>query len=169
MTEIAEGALRFRFPSGCEASKYDDWSFYRNQFQSVANDSKAVDIVCVKGNVCWLIEVKDYRRHRRTKTIDIPDEIALKVRDTLAGLAAAASNANEIQERTHAARALASRKWRIVLHLEQPPVRSKLWRYPMSPAALLQKLRTKKIKAIDAHPMVCNRNTAHGRTPWTVR
>ena len=33
------------------------------------------------------MEVKDYRANRRTKAIDLADEIALKVRDTLAGLA----------------------------------------------------------------------------------
>ena len=111
MTIIAEGMLEFEFPNGCQASKYDDWSFYRNQFQGVANGCKAVDIVCVERNVSWLIEIKDYRQFPRTKAIDIVDEIAVKVRDTLAGLAAASRNANDDEEREHAQRALASRKW----------------------------------------------------------
>ena len=29
MTEIKEGDLTFSFPDPCQASKYDDWSFYR--------------------------------------------------------------------------------------------------------------------------------------------
>ena len=41
-----------------------------------------------------LIEVKDYRFHPRTKPIPLCDEVALKVRDTLAGLAAARVNVN---------------------------------------------------------------------------
>ena len=45
MTEIEEGDLKFSFPDHCEAGKYDEWSFYRNQFQSVAGGSKAVDIL----------------------------------------------------------------------------------------------------------------------------
>ena len=45
MTEIKEGALTFSFPDRCEAGKYDDWSFYRNRFQSVASGSKAVDVL----------------------------------------------------------------------------------------------------------------------------
>ena len=85
MTTITEGALTFSFPAGCQASKYDDWSFYSNQFQPVANGCKAIDILCVEGNVSWLIEVKDYRWHPRTKAIDIAGELATKVRDTLAG------------------------------------------------------------------------------------
>ena len=82
MTVIAEGTLQLDFPNGCRVGKYDDWSFYRNQFQSIANGSRAVDIVCVERNVSWLIEIKDYRRHPRTKAIDIADEVAVKVRDT---------------------------------------------------------------------------------------
>ena len=166
---IEEGALQFNFPNGCRASKYDDWSFYRNQFQSIADGSRAVDIVCVEPGVSWLIEIKDYRRYPRTKAIDIADEVAVKVRDTLAGLAAAASNANEIQERKHARQVLASRKWRVVLHLEQSKTSRKLWRNFMDPAALLLKLKTKKLKAIDARPLVCDRNTLRHRVPWTVR
>jgi len=169
VTVISEGALEFDFPNSCQASKYDDWSYYRNQFQSVANRSKAVDIVCVERRVSWLIEIKDYRRHPRTKTIDIADEVAEKVRDTLAGLAAAASNANESEERQHARKALASRKWRVVLHLEQSAAPRRLWRSPIDPAALLLKLRSRKLKAVDAHPLICNRNTPLPQIPWTVR
>ncbi|MDE0418130.1 MAG: hypothetical protein OXI95_14510 [bacterium] len=169
MTVIAEGMLKFDFPNSCQASKYDDWSFYRNQFQRVVNGSKAVDIVCVERDVSWLIEVKDYRRHPRTKAIDIVDEMAVKVRDTLAGLAAAARNANDIHERKHARRALASRTWRVVLHLEQSETPRKLWKNPVDSSSLLLKQRSRVLKAIDAHPIVCSRNSPCGQIPWTVR
>ena len=96
MTNITEGDLTFSFPDYCQASKYDDWPFYRNQFQAVAGASKAVDILCVECNTsrrerrmastAWLIEIKDYRQHTRKKCIDIADDLARKVRDTLAGL-----------------------------------------------------------------------------------
>jgi len=29
MTTITEGKLTFRFPPSCQASQYDEWSFYR--------------------------------------------------------------------------------------------------------------------------------------------
>ena len=99
MTNIMEGDLTFSFSAGCQTSKYDDWSFYRKQFQAVAGQSRAVDILCVEGDASWLIEIKDYRQHNRTKPSDIADELAIKVRDTLAGLAAAAKVANEADQR----------------------------------------------------------------------
>ena len=168
MTTIVEGSLTFRFPDNCLASKYDDWTFYQKPFQSVAN-SQAVDIVCVEKGVCWLVEIKDYRKHPRTKTIDIDQELAVKVRDTLAGLAAAAKNANDGSQRELAKKALAgNRRWRVVLHLEQPSTPSRLRPKPIDPASLLKKLRGKNLKAVDAHPVICDRNTPARCAPWTV-
>ncbi|KKZ09955.1 MAG: hypothetical protein TQ37_10490 [Candidatus Synechococcus spongiarum 15L] len=171
MTEIKEGDLTFSFPSGCQASKYEDWSFYRRQFQAVAGGSKTVDILCIESNTSWLIEIKDHRTHPRTKPSDISDEVANKVRDTLAGLAAAAKEANgEADQRKLAQKALTtSRRWRVVLHLEQPAIRSRLRPNPIDPANLLSKLRTKELKAIDAHPIVCDQNTIPDYIPWTVQ
>ncbi len=171
MTTIVEGDLTFSFPESCRASKYDDWSFYRNQFQPVANGCKAIDILCVEGDISWLIEVKDYRRHPRTKTIVIADELAIKIRDTLAGLASAAKVANDEDERLRAQQSLANRRrWRVVLHLEQPATPSILWPIVIDRAKLLLKLRTKKLKAIDAHPIICDRARLHNiPVPWTVQ
>ena len=169
MTKITEGDLTFSFPSDCQASKYDDWSFYRKQFTSVAGSSKAVDILCVKGDTSWLIEIKDYRQYPRTKLIDIADELAMKVRDTLAGLAAAAKAANEADQRKLAQQALNNRHWRVVLHLEQQATGSRLRPKPIDPATVLQKLRTKKLKAIDAQPIICDRREIPHPIPWTVQ
>ena len=170
MTEITEGALTFTFPDDCQVSKYDDWSFYRNQFKGVAGGSKAVDILCVNGDTSWLIEIKDYRQHPRQKLIDIADEVAIKVRDTLAGLAAAAKAANEADQRKLARKALATSQWRVVLHLEGKSTTGKLRKKATNPANLLLKLGTKKLKAIDAHPIICNQHTISSHPiPWSVR
>ena len=169
MTEIEEGGLRFSFPDPCEAGKYDDWAFYREQFQSVAGSSKAVDIVCVADAAAWLIEVKDYRRHPRTKPSDLDVELAGKVRDTLAGLAAASANANCQEERALARRALAKHRWRVVLHLEQPRVPSRLRPRPVDVASVLTKMRGRKLKAVDSHPLVLDRGTHRSDIPWTVQ
>lgn len=168
MTTIAEGTLTFSFPPGCQASKYDNWSFYRNRFQNVAGGSKAIDILCLDSETAWLVEVKDYRRHPRTKVMDLADEVAVKVRDTLAGLAAAASNADDSDERQLARRALRKRCWRVVLHLEQPARRHKLWPTPISRSSVSQKLRSRKLKAIDAHPSVADMNNMPPALPWSV-
>lgn len=168
MTEIQEGDLRFTFPGHCEVGKYDEWSFYQNQFKSLAGGSKAVDIVCVSDEAAWLIEVKDYRRHRRVKHSEIEDEFAGKVRDTLAGLAAASANANDRDEQALARRASQRRKWRVALHLEQPSVRSRLRPKPFDVANVLSNVR-RKVKAVDAHPLILNRETNRPNVPWTVQ
>ena len=168
MIEVEEGDLKFSFPDHCEASKYDDWAFYRNQFQSVAGGSKAVDFLCLTEDAACLVEVKDYRQHPRTKLTDLGDEIATKVRDTLSGLAAASANANDNEERALARRILAKRRWRVALHLEQPRVRSRLRPQPFDIPNVVLKLRS-QLKPIDAHPLVLDRQTVRDDIPWTVQ
>ncbi|MCY4260006.1 MAG: hypothetical protein OXC91_07055 [Rhodobacteraceae bacterium] len=169
MTTLAEGKLTFIFPASCQVSKYDEWSFCRCQFQSVAGGCKAVDILCIDSNVSWLIEVKDYRHHPRTKPSCIADEFAIKVKDTLAGLAAAAKMANDPNEKQQAGQSLKTKKWRAVLHLEQSSIQSRLRPGSATTASLLQKLRTGKLRAIDAHPIICGRTHLHASIPWCVQ
>lgn len=169
MIEINEGGLTFVFPEPCEAAKYDGWEFYQKRFQSTAGVSKAVDMVCVTGRSAWLIEVKDYRVHPRTKPIDLADEVAQKVRDTLAGLAAASANAEEVAEKALAALAVEKQSWRVALHLEQPdPTGSRLRPHAINKADVLQTLR-RKLKAVDAQPVVADRQASRAGLPWTVR
>lgn len=162
MTTLVEGDLAFEFPSDCKASHYDKWAFYRKQFQQVAGGSKAVDFLCIDRSCTWLIEVKDYSLHPRTKPSELHEEVAIKVRDTLAGLAAAQANANEESER-EIARTSLSRPWRVVLHLEQPREQSKLRPKSIDPANLSMKLR-QAVGPIDSRPKVVD--TTHGTVPW---
>lgn len=62
---IEKGDLKFSFPDRCEVGEYEQWAFYRNQFQLVAGGSKAVDILCLAEDAAWLVEIKDYRQHLR--------------------------------------------------------------------------------------------------------
>ena len=157
MPTISEGQLKFEFPDDWQSSKFDEWRFYLRHFQKVCGGTKAIDIVAVEPGVCfWSIEVKDYRQHRRTKTIDIADEIALKVRDSLSGIVAASVNANDADERQIAGEALRCQRLRIVLHLEQPTKHSKLFPRAIDPAKVQQKLK-QLVKAIDPHPSVLER------------
>ncbi|MDD2166390.1 hypothetical protein P9Z71_10080 [Glaesserella parasuis] len=114
---IKEGDLTFIFNEFILVEKYDDLSFYRNQFNAFANGTKAVDIIVVDENDNWMIEVKDYRQYQRTKTIPLADEIAIKVRDTLAGIVAMKLNANNQSEQQFAKQFLKKNKIKIVLHL----------------------------------------------------
>jgi hypothetical protein len=165
---IIEGQLKFTFAENCHASKYDEWSFYRNQFQNICGGSKAVDILCLSQHTLWLIEIKDFRVHRRTKSEDIGDEIAIKVRDTLAGLVAAKVNANDQDEKQFATLALQHLKGiRAVLHLEQPAKHSKLFPKAINPANVKLKLK-QRLKAIDAHPLVVDKKSLATKRYWIV-
>lgn len=168
MSEIQEGALTFRFSEQVTAKKYDDWAFYRNQFQNgCACDNKAIDMACYAVHDAWLIEVKDYRHHARTKLIELADEMAIKVRDTLAGLVAAQFQANDDDEKQFARRLLRMRTLRVVCHVEQPTKISRLRPRAVEPDKLQDKLR-RVLKAIDPHPRVMDAATVPSALPWTV-
>lgn len=165
---ITEGTLTFDFDVDAAACKYDAWSFYRNQFQQGCfTDNKAVDLLCASDRSAWLIEVKDYRAHPRTKAIELADEVAIKVRDTLAGLVAASIRATDPDERAFARRMLRTQKIRVVCHLEQPAKGSRLRPRVIEPDKLKAKLRV-LLKAIDAHPIVTDRSSTGATLPWAV-
>ncbi|MEI6785935.1 MAG: hypothetical protein WCQ21_34040 [Verrucomicrobiota bacterium] len=176
MPRLTEGNLACDFPATWHATKYDDWAFYRNQFSNCCNDgqspiralrgTQAVDFLAVDtSQTLWLIELKDYRRHRRTKPERIWTEVALKARDTLAGLFAAKVAVGH-PDHPFATRSLSCTRLRIVLHLEQPRTNSHLFPRAFDPADVQQKLK-QLVKAIDAHPRVVElQNMTH--VPWTA-
>lgn len=163
---ITEGGLTFTFPDETEATKYDNWSFYINQFQKNCKGTKAVDLMNLQDGVLWLIEVKDYRQHPRTKPSDLGEEVAQKVRDSLAGLVAARCNANDAAEQSFAKKALKSHRLRVVLHLELPRHPSRLFPKPIDPSNVQTKLR-QLLGAIDPHPLVVDKGRLDSLT-WRV-
>jgi hypothetical protein len=163
---IVDG-FEFTFPPAWSVHKYDEWAFYRKQFQKCAGGQKAVDIAALCDSTLWLIEVKDYRLHNRTKVIDIAEEVALKSRDSIAGIFAAAMNADN-EEKDFARNCIQCNKIRIVLQLEQPVKQSKLFPRAIDPASVRQKLR-QLLKPIDAHPLVVERSSGFNQTPWSVK
>jgi hypothetical protein len=191
MPTIKEGALTFHFPNSWKAVKLDDWSFYHNQFIRLSSGLRqpcggcgaelrckncdtvktqgvrAVDIVARDAEATlWLLEVKDYRLSPRTKAIGLADEVALKVRDSLALLVAAAVSASEPKERSFARDALKRERICIGLHLEQPKQHSKLFPRVIDPADVLQKLK-QLVRSIDPHPRVFELGT-NVTAPWVV-
>ena len=167
MPFITEGELTFIFPDTWQASKFDDWSFHRNQFQNVCGGAKAVDVLAIEPKKCfWIIEIKDYRRHRRTKVIDLETEIAEKVRDSLAGLVAAKANANDVTEEELAVSALQCPRLRVVFHLEQPAKHTTLFPRAINAANVQQNLK-RLIKAIDPHLLVTEISRMRG-VAWSV-
>jgi hypothetical protein len=169
MQSITEGSLTFEFPDDWQITKYDDWEFYRNQFIKIQDGLKALDILAIDASrTLWLIEVRDYRQHKRTKTIDLADEIALKVLYTLASLLPAklSTLSNNPNEKNFAQNALQAKEIKIVLHLEQVTKHSKLRPRAINSIDIKEKLRA-KLKAIDPHSLVVEMVKVQN-LPWTV-
>lgn len=154
MPTLTEGKLACTFPDNWDATKYDDWAFYRNRFVSSCCGNKAVDFLAIDpvDEILWLIELKDFRQFARSKDIPLWEEVAIKARDTLAGICAVKMEAGN-ENQAFAQTSLTMRKIRVVLHLEQPAQHSKLFPRAFDPADVQQKIK-QLIKPIDAHPAV---------------
>ena len=166
MQDLQVGSLTFNFPNSWQVSKYDEWDFYRNQFLKMLDGIKAVDLIAIENQVVWLIEAKDYRSHRREKTISLVDEVAKKVVWTLSAMIPAKINASNSFESNFAKDVCNATKVRIVLHLEQSVKTSKLFPRAVDPTKVQLKLRT-LIKPIDPHPKVVE-STQMQNLAWTV-
>lgn len=167
MQNLNVDGLVFSFPADWVVGKYDDWSFYRNQFGKLWQGIKSLDLLAVSPEkIAWLIEVKDYRQHARTKPSELSAEVAHKVFDTLAAMLPAKLHADDLAEKTLARAVCHATKLRVVLHLEQPHNASKLFTHVVNPANLTQQLR-KLLKPIDAHPMVIDQRTMGGLV-WQI-
>ncbi len=160
--------MSLTMPAGWWVWKYDDSAFYRNQFQGFAGGSKAVDAVAfAPDGALWLIELKDYRHHRRTKPSSVFAEVALKVRATLAGLAVARLRANDLTEKSRAQQTMTSTQIRVALQLAQSAKPSRLFPQVLDPLdAQLQLRRT--VGVVDRHPVCILGQTPHRRCPWTT-
>lgn len=165
MPTLDVDGIAFTFPEGWLFSKYDEWRYYK-AYARARSGTKAVDLVAVNGGTAWLVEVKDYRIHRRTKLIDLSHEVAQKVHDTLAVVLAARTNALEADEKRLANVVSRATRLRVVLHLEQPAKHSKLFPRAIDPADVKLKMRT-LLRPIDAHPLVVDSNNLRGLS-WTT-
>ncbi len=116
MTVFFEGRLRFEFGPSWEVVKYDGHRDHENGIKglngklfcddckdiarcaqckrALGHGTKVVDFVGRRQGRLYLIEVKDFRHHRienkaRITSGDLAFEVAIKVRDTIAGLVGA--------------------------------------------------------------------------------
>lgn len=161
---ITEGDLTFTFSEEAHVIKYDASIHYRNQFKDRCyKDNKAVDFIAYKNDIAWLCEIKDFRQGKRDhKKIPLCDEIAIKVRDTLAGLVSTKLQAND-DEKNFAKKVLKCKKINIIFHIEQSPS------HPYNLSDLQDKLR-QLLKAIDPHVMVVNKaNLRPEKVCWNVK
>jgi hypothetical protein len=93
-TEFDEEFIHFKFEDAWKVIKYDEHIDYLEWIGRLP-DTKAVDFLALKTpGTLFFIEVKDFRGHRienkkRLKQGELAVEVAKKVRDTIAGVAAA--------------------------------------------------------------------------------
>ena len=168
MTAINVNGLKFSFPPNWKTVKIDDWSFYRKQFMPIRDKIKAVDLIAIAPDgTTWFIEAKDYRRHSREDSIDLGAVIVDKLFNTLAAILPAKVNANDPTEREFAREILRATRLKVVFHLEQPARPSRLHPRAFNPADIQQKLR-KRLKAIDAHPLVVEKAEMRSLA-WSVQ
>lgn len=167
MPTIREGGLEFVFPEDWQVEKYDETAFYRKRFQKFA-DSKCVDIVAFSSTAesLWLIEVKDYRRNRREKTISLFDELARKVRDTLASLYIA-QRQTDVDIYEFANQAAKKPKIRVAMHLEQSNPPSRLYPLVEDRSNAEDKLQ-QAVRTVDPHPWLCETGKMPLGCPWQV-
>jgi len=122
---INEGRLKFEFD--CEAMQLDDSKFYRNKFVKIQEGIKSIDILAVDESNNYFIEIKDYT-HPDTislKQNDFISSIKNKVIDSLAILfpMKICSYSNEVDI---ALKVLSNDNLTLILHIEKPPLGSKL-------------------------------------------
>ncbi|MCW9718293.1 hypothetical protein [Avibacterium sp. 21-599] len=159
---IEEGSLKFIFQNQVTAVKYDNWIHYRNQFKDRCyKNNKAVDFIACDRDTAWLCEIKDFRiADRNPEKIPLYDEIAIKIRDTLAGLISAKLLANDRKEKEFAKKVLRCRKINIILHIEQPET-------PYYNLSDLKDKLCQLLKAIDPHVKVMSKKKVYN-VPWSV-
>ena len=155
--------LIFTFPERWQASKYDEWSFYRNQFSKMRDGIKAVDALAIdEHNIGFMIEVKDYRHPDTEKPSELPAAIADKVLHTLSAMLPAKLHAVNLAEKNLAANLLRCKALRVIAHIELPGRH----RGVVDPADLRQKLR-QLLRVVDPHVKVVSTANMQGLA-WTV-
>lgn len=170
MTVVEVDGIEFRFEDGWHVAKYDDWSYYRNQFGRMRNGIRAIDLIAHSpDDDLWLIEVKDYRHGSAAVPLvaELAETVWKKVYDTLAALIPAAANANDRNEKSLADRFRRSRKLRVVLHVEQPASSSRLYPGGAINLANMKMKLNELLRAIDSHPRVASSAKMNG-LPWQV-
>lgn len=171
-----EDCLTFDFPDSWSVCRIGTTSFYKRHFQAFCTGCKEVDFALYdpKEKVLWFLEVKDYRVHQRTKLIDLADEIALKVRDSLALLRIAAVRDETSIGKTNltagefAQQSAGALKLRVVLHCELPKQTSKLFPGVKENANLQDKLK-RKLACVDPHPFVVDQYFTDSKCVWGVK
>jgi hypothetical protein len=98
LTSLAIDGIDFEFDDRWLVTKWDESPWYRDKIERLKGEvdgksesTKAVDVVGLHDETPYLIEVKDFRgfaiENKQRQLGELPLEIGLKARDTIAGIA----------------------------------------------------------------------------------
>jgi hypothetical protein len=170
--EYPEGRLKFVFSDELRVFRPGTSAYYTRHFQRFCGGSKETDFTAwdESARTLWLIEVKDYSTSARTKTLDLFDEVAQKVRDTLALLASATANANpdKADTREFSRSCLPADRIRVVLHLELSARPSNKLHPPLKLGADATQTLRMKLRCIDSHALVVSKDLP-SKVPWRTK
>lgn len=172
--QFDEGALRFDFDRTWQVVKYDNEPAYRDGIETLGQ-TKAVDFVGQHdapktahhdaAKRLFFIEVKDFRRHRienkeRVSSGELANEVAHKVRDTIAGMIGAQRRRPDESIWGELVRALEhGHEIRVILWLEEDQPRGgKDIRADGRRSTLLKSLKA-RLRWLDARALVESRAT----------
>jgi hypothetical protein len=166
MTTINEDKLEFSF--NFDAIKLDDTNYYRNQFQKIQNNLKVIDILAIDNQKNYFIEIKDYTypNTKSIKQIELIDAIIKKVICSLSMLYPMSYKAKDEEEREIAKHFFNKKSLTIVLHIEKPPITTKLEQSKWDFSELQMKLK-KRLKNISNSVKVVSIKKMQ-KVPWSV-
>lgn len=103
---MREGHLDFDFGGSWRVLKYDEpGGFYKTKMANNVEPTKAVDFLCIpRGrDPLLLLEAKDFSlgRPHREKFDNVPMTVAIKVRDTVAGIVGGSHCATDAGDQRH--------------------------------------------------------------------
>lgn len=170
-----EGKLRFDFPKGQAATRYDQWDTHVSVF-ATRHGKTAVDFLYPgwTAELLYLTEIKDFDRVDKkgrykngTYSQELRDDVAQKFHDTLEGIAK--SDRLTRKDEKAFSISVASLGRRAVFHWEvKPGVRADIRKQMLVNMQTALKARLHKLKSI-VHVKVMNiRDTRPEQRPWKV-
>jgi len=101
---MIEGNLDFEFGGSWKVLKYDEnGGFYKTKMEKNVKPTKAIDFLCISQNLqpLLLMEAKDFSLGvpHREKFDNVPMAVAIKARDTVAGIVGGAHCASDAGDR----------------------------------------------------------------------
>ena len=173
---FVEGKLRFDFPDGGLATRYDRWDTHVFVF-ATREKKTAVDFLYPDklNGLLYLTEIKDFDRIDKkgrykngTYSQELLEDVAQKFHDTIEGI----SNSNRLtqsEEKTFV-RTVASFDRRAVFHWEvKPSIRLDIRKKMLVDMQTALRARLHKLKSV-VHVRVMNiKDTKPSQRPWSVK